>query len=96
MQLIPFETSLGMTKDEKNAKLAPARVKSARMKAELEVAKLEEEIASIETEVTEAASRPDFTLAAIGLPLDRLDLANRRLKQYQEIVSQLFPAAPTA
>lgn len=91
MTLIPYAEVIALSKDEKAKRLVPARVKSQKKKCELEVSKLEERIAALEGEVTEACSVHELNIHAIADKLDELALAERKLGQLTDIVNQLFP-----
>jgi hypothetical protein len=56
MQLTPYEKVLTMTKELIDAALAPVRSNAAKKQAELEMAKLDERIATIESEINSLCS----------------------------------------
>jgi hypothetical protein len=91
MQLTPYAKLLTMAKDAVNATLAPARAKSQKLKAQLEVSKLEERCASLETEITENCSEKELNYDVIIDKLDELALAERRKEQLTKIINELFP-----
>lgn len=96
MPLTPYAEALALSKEDKQKKLIPSRVKSEKAKMELEVYKLEESLASLDADLDAlcqgSGSANSLDIAAIGSKLDAIDLATRRLNQYKDIVSKLFPA----
>lgn len=91
MKLTPYKKLLAMTKEAVDATLAPIRAKSARKQAELEMAKLEETIATLETEVTQLASVREVNFGRMIDKLDDLALAERKRGQFQKILEEMFP-----
>ena len=90
MTLTPYKKVLGMTENEKDAMLLPIKIKTAKKQAELEIVKLEEEIALTENKINELASSPDLRLLEIARAFDNLGIIERRKKQFIQIVSELF------
>lgn len=91
MKLTPYKDLLGMTQDQKDALLVPVRINTAKKQAELTVAKLEEQTATIENEITKLASQTELNLEKIADKFDDLGLIERRKKQFAQIISELFP-----
>lgn len=91
MQLTPYKKLLTMAKEAVDKTLAPLRAKAAQKKAELEMAKLDERIASLENQVNEQCSKQDINFDAVIDKLDELALAERRRSQFEKIVRELFP-----
>ena len=91
MKLTPYKDLLGMTQDQKDALLVPVRINTAKKQAELTVAKLEEQTATIENEITKLASQTELNLEKIADEFDYLGLIERRKKQFAQIISELFP-----
>jgi len=96
MKLTPYKTLLAMGKDAVKATLAPARAFAARKQAELEMAKLDERMATIESEITQACSAERVNFDEIINQLDELDLAQRRKEQFEKIIAEMFPAEGAA
>lgn len=90
-KLTPYKKLLTMGKQAVDAALAGPRAFSARKKAELEMAKLDERIATLETELTEACSDKDINFDRIINKLDDIALAERRKEQFEKIVGEMFP-----
>lgn len=91
MKLTPYQTILTMSKEAIDKGLAKVRANSAKKKAELEIAKLEEKVATIEKEVDELCSTKEINFDKIIDKLDELALAERRKEQFQKIIEELFP-----
>ncbi len=82
-----------ITKGEKAIKkgLAPIRAKRAKKQAELEMCKIEEEIATKETSLHEECSKEDVKFSKIIETQDALGLLERRQAQYGKILEEMFP-----
>lgn len=95
-KLTPYREILKMSKDAINGVLAFARANSAKRKAEHEMAKIDERIATIEMEIQTICAEKDLDFDKIIRKLDDIDLQIRRRAQFQKIVDELFPsdAAP--
>jgi hypothetical protein len=92
MKLTPYKDLLGMTQDQKDALLVPVRINTAKKQAELTVAKLEEQKATIENDITKLASQTELNLEKIADKFDELGLLERRQTQFTRIISELFPS----
>lgn len=71
--------------------MAPIRAKQVRIKAELEMSKLEADIITLETGVQEMCTEKDINLPNLLDKLDEIALLERRKKQYGVVLQQLFP-----
>lgn len=91
MKLTPYKKLLTMAKDAIDATLAPVRAHSAKKKAELEQAKLDERIATLESEINQACAEKELDFDKIIEKLDELALAERRKGQFDKIIEELFP-----
>lgn len=91
MKLKPYQELLKMGKEAIDASLAPVRARSAKKKAELEIAKLEEKIATLEMEINTLCSESDVDFGKIIKKQDELALQERRKKQFERIVEEMFP-----
>jgi DNA polymerase III delta prime subunit len=91
MKLTPYKTLLTMGKEAINAALAPVRAMSAKKKAELEIAKLDERMATLESELNDLCSVKEIDYDKIINKLDEIALAERRKKQFEKIVNEMFP-----
>jgi hypothetical protein len=92
-QIKPFKELVALTKEKLDEALVPLRVRAAKAKAEGEVIKLEEKLISLETKINEACAKKELDFNAIGDMMDEYDLTERRLKQINELVKNLFPEA---
>lgn len=92
MKLTPYQKLLTMAKEAVSATLAPVRARAAQKQAELELCKLEERMATMESDVTEACSKHPVCFNTIVDKLDELALAERRHGQFEKIIEEMFPA----
>ncbi len=90
-KLTPYKKLLTMAKEAIDATLAPVRANAAKKQAELEMAKLDEKIATIDSELTVACSQKDINFNNIIDKLDEIALAERRKKQFEKIITEMFP-----
>ncbi len=91
MKLMSYEEMLKMGKEKIDAALAPMRANSAKKRAELEMAKLEERIATLESEVEVLASCPDVDFGKLISKMDDIALVERKHKQFGKILAEMFP-----
>lgn len=91
MQLNPYLQSIQSTEDELKKSTAPQKAKTQKIRAELEVSKQEEKIASLEQELATTAVQEVLDFDRILDMLDNHALAIRRRDQLKDIISQLFP-----
>ena len=92
MKLKPFAEIIAMTKEGLDAALAPIRAKQVKMKAELEMAKIDEQLINTETKIQELCTTKDINFDSLITKLDEYALAERRKKQFQKIINELFPS----
>ena len=91
MKLTPYKKLLVMGKEAIDATLAPVRARSAKKKAELEIAKLEEQVATYDSELNTLCSEKEINFDKIIDKLDSIALVERRKKQFEKIVAEMFP-----
>lgn len=91
MKLIAYNDILKMTKEKVQSALAPARARQTRIQGELEMAKLDERIATIEQEITEVCSEHPLKFDKLIDKMDQLALIERRKKQFDKVIKELFP-----
>lgn len=91
MTLKPYVEFLKMAKEKVDEHLAPIRAIRAKKQAELEVAKMDEKIASQEAKVQEFCSVKEIDFNAIIQAQDELALMERRKKQFENLILELFP-----
>jgi len=93
MKLRPYKEYLAMAKEAIDETLAPVRARKAKKQAELEIAKLDEGIATKESKIQELCTEKELDFAKIIDEQDKLALQIRRKKQFQKIIDELFPEA---
>lgn len=91
MKLKPFAEIIAMSKEKLAESLAPIRARKVRSQAELEMAKLDDQIIRLESEIQESCAKEEINFTALMDKLDTAALLERRRKQYDEVLSQLFP-----
>jgi phosphate uptake regulator len=91
MKLKPYREILEMGKDLANKTIAPIRAAKAKKQAELEVAKLDEQIATLEADIFEICSKTEIDFSAIIEMQDKLALTERKKKQFVKIIEEMFP-----
>jgi len=94
--LTPYKKLLTMTKEAIDGALANTRAKSAKCKAELELAKLEEKDAELDKKIQEACSVKELNFNNILELQDEQALNARRMDQFRIMINQLFPAEEAA
>ena len=92
MKLKPFAEIIAMSKEKLAAALAPIRARKVRSQAELEIAKLDDELIRLEAEVQEQSAKEDLNFPSLLDKLDKVALLERRKEQYVAVLAQLFPA----
>lgn len=91
MKLRPFKELIALTKEKLDEAMAPIRARQVRLKAELEMSKIESEIVNLETSVQEMCTHKDIDLPRLIDKLDDIELLEHRRDKYQEVLDQLFP-----
>ncbi len=91
MKLTPYKQILKMAKEKVDETLAPIRAQRAKKQAELEVAKMDEKIASQEAKIQEICSQKEVNFDTLISAQDELALMERRKKQFQKIIQEMFP-----
>lgn len=90
-KLKPLKEVLAMTKDALQEALAPIRARKIRSQAETEMAKLDEKLVTLESQITEECSKESINFDSIIRKLDEYGLTERRIKQFKKILTDLFP-----
>jgi hypothetical protein len=90
MKLTKYHEVLVLAKEKINEMMAPIRSKEMKKKAELEIAKLEGYIAEKEQVIQEIASKYPIDFDRLIDALDDLELTKRRLKQFAQIIEEMF------
>jgi len=91
MKLKPYKELVKMAKDAKRELLAPVRAVRARKQAELEVAKMDETIATMETKIHEMCTLDAIDFHEVIDKQDELALVERRREQFLKVIEELFP-----
>ena len=91
MKLMPLKEILSMSKEKLDEALAPIRAKQLKSTAELEMAKLEDEIVRKQRAVTEKLSTKDINFPSLMDDLDEISLLELRMTNYEDVLAQLFP-----
>lgn len=87
----PFKEIIAMTKEKFDVAMAPVRAKAAKAKANLEEAKVEEKLITLETDIQKLCADKDLDFNKIVDKMDEYELLERKQKQIKELVSKLFP-----
>ena len=91
MKLKPFAEVIALSKEKLSEALAPIRARKVRSQAELEMAKLDDELIRLESDVQEMCAKEDINFTTLLDKLDKAALLERRKAQYEKVLSELFP-----
>ena len=91
MKLKPFKELIGLSKEKLNEALAPIRARKVKTQAEMKKSEIDEKIVVLESEVQEMCSQQEINFDSLFDYLDKIALLERRKKQYDKILSELFP-----
>lgn len=91
MKLKPFKEIISMSKEKLDEALAPMRARQVKAQAELEMAKIDEKLVTLESQVQELCTNKTINFDSIIAKLDEHALIERRKKQFNKIVEELFP-----
>ena len=92
MTLKPFAEIIALSKEKLAESLAPIRARKVKSQAELEMAKLDDELVRLEADIQEQCAKEDLNFPALLDKLDKVALLERRKVQYEIVLAQLFPA----
>lgn len=90
MKLMKYSDVLTLAKDKLKEVMAPIRAREMRIKAELEVARIEGQIAEKEQVIQDAVSKYPLEFDTVLESLDELDLLKRRRDQFNSLITDLF------
>lgn len=90
MALLKYKDVLVLCKDKIKEAMAPLRAREMKKKAELEVCKIESDIAEKEQKIQELASQYPIDFHKMIDAIDELDLIKRRKEQFDEIIEEMF------
>lgn len=91
MKLKPFAEIIALSKEKLAESLAPIRARKVKSQAELEMAKLDDELVRLEADVQEMCAKEDISFPNLLDKLDKVALLERRKAQYERVLSELFP-----
>ncbi len=91
MKLKPFAEIIALSKEKLSEALAPIRARKVRSQAELEMAKLDDELIRLEADILEQCAKEDINFPSLLDKLDKVALLERRKSQYEAVLAQLFP-----
>lgn len=91
MKLKPFKELIAMSKEKLHEAMAPVRARLVKSQAELEMAKLDGELVTLESQIQEACIGKEINFPALLDKLDKVALLERRKKQYAQVLRELFP-----
>lgn len=91
MKLKPYKELIGMSKEKLDAALAPVRARQVKTQAELEMAKIDEQLISSEAAIQELCAQKQIDFPKLLRLMDDVALAERRKRQYGQILAELFP-----
>lgn len=91
MKLKPFAELIALSKEKLDEAMAPIRARQVKSKAEMEMAQLDADLLTQETEVQEMCCKKDIDFKSLLAKLDSIALLERRKKQYHKVLAELFP-----
>ncbi len=91
MKLKPYKEMLKWGKEKVDEALAPVRAHKAKKQAELEIAKMDEQIATKESKIQELCTEKELDFHKIIAAQDELALMERKKKQFGKIIEEMFP-----
>lgn len=92
MKLKPFKEVLKLSKEKLDEAMAPIRAHKVKTQAQLEMAKIDENLVTVEANIQEMCVQKEINFEALIKKLDEAAILERRKKQYEKIVRELFPA----
>lgn len=90
--LQPFKTLIALSKEKVDEALAPLRASTAKAKATLKMAEIDEQIAAKGQRVQELAASKEIDFDRLADAIDEIALLELRKERFAQIVSQLFPS----
>jgi len=91
MKLTPYNEALKMGKKKLNELLVPVKVNRAKKQAELEMCKLDEEIATKQAALHDVCTSEEIKFDRIIGMQDDLAILERKRSQYEVILAEMFP-----
>lgn len=96
MQIQSFSKIMAMSADKLKEAMAPIYARKMKAKAELEMVKIDSDIIDMESKISESLTNKDVCFPTLMNRLDELALLERRRKQYEDVLEQLFPKEDAA
>lgn len=90
-KLKPFKELIALSKEKIDEALAPLRASTAKAKATLKMAEIDEKIAVLGQKIQELATSKEIDFDAIADKVDEIALLELRKERFAEITRQLFP-----
>lgn len=95
MKLIPFAEIVGKSKEFVDEKMAPIRERQMKSQAEMEMAKIDADVLNKSIDIQDLCLEKTINFEKLINAIDEIDLLERRKKQYQRVISELFPKKGT-
>ena len=92
MKLTAYEKVLTFAKEKIQEAMAPVRAREMRKKGELEMAKIDGKMIEQEAKIQELAAAYPISYDKMIEAIDELALLERRKKQFERIIDEMFPA----
>lgn len=90
MSLLKYKDVLILCKDKIKEAMAPLRAREMRKKGELEICKIDSDIAEKEQKIQEYAAEYPINFDKLLDSLDELELVKRRKEQFEKIIEEMF------
>lgn len=90
MALLKYKDVLGLAKDKIKEVMAPLRAHEMKKRAELEIAKIDSDIAEKEQAIQELAAQYPINFDKMIDAIDELELIKRRQEQFAQIIEEMF------
>lgn len=91
MKLLSFRECLKRGKQAIEEALIPIRVEQAKSKGRMEQLKIDEKLIGLDVKLQELVSEKEIPFDKIIETIDEIELLQRRKKQFDMIIEQLFP-----
>lgn len=91
VKLTPYTKALTFAKEKVTEMLAPVRAREQRKRAELEMAKIDGKLIEQEQKIQELCMTYPIDFDKLIESIDESALLERRKKQFEDIVEQMFP-----
>lgn len=88
----PFAEMVALTKEKLDEEMAPIRARSAKARADVALAALEERMVGLERQINESCASKDINFDSIVAMIDIYELTDRRRDQIKGLIADLFPA----